>query len=94
MIKERFDNFLSEGVDGKGKPVRTGCGYSENTRIQYLINTEVGAKTEKLSRDITKMVDASVDRYVRDKIAKILSQQVINNIDLDGLISQAKTGPA
>lgn len=75
MLAEKFDEFITQKVDGKGQPV-TGCGYGDDgTRIDHLIEKKVSAYKESFDKKIVSASEA-----IADKIKKQITEQTNNEI--------------
>jgi uncharacterized protein YjbJ (UPF0337 family) len=57
MLKEKFDNFINQPVDGKGSPLKGKCSYGEDiSRLEFMIKKNLRGFEEKLNTKIKRIV--------------------------------------
>lgn len=82
MFKQKMDNFLTEKVDDSGK---TGRYDSNQTRIDYLVNKNIGYKMERAVEDSAKEVSKKIQEYVNKTLKEQIGEEVSKVIGLDNI---------
>lgn len=88
MLKEKFDSFMSQSVDSKGKPT-TGCNYKENDRLSFLISNIVNKQKDAFNKQIEKAADGVVTnlkQFLTEKtnqeVQKAVAEKIFDKIKL------------
>lgn len=70
LLKSKFDEFMTQSVDSKGKPT-TSCSYGKSrTRVEYLIDESIRAFSHTMSKDIS----AEMDKKLEEKKALFMAE--------------------
>lgn len=90
MLKEKFDNFLSERVTDNGEVAkeRNGCHSSSKPRIEYLVK-KIVPSTATLQTEITKAASKEIDARLvsaTKSAAEAVVSSLMSKIDLEAAI--------
>lgn len=89
MFKQKMDNFLTEKVDNNGK---TGGYNSNQTRIDYLVNKNIGYSMESKVADAARQVSKKIEEYVNKTLKEQIGEEVSKVIGLDNITSKINGG--
>lgn len=85
MLKERFDNFLTESVDENGRTTDR-CNYRDSTtRVDYLIDARIKKQTEAFVNTVSREVDNKIKAALTAEVKKQLSDNLLSKIDIKAL---------
>ncbi len=90
MLKEKFDEYITQRVSKKGEP-ENSCSYSRDnfTRISYLLDNKVSAFEDKCTKDIADAANSVVKRIERkmketfnDSLKEKVAEQIFSKIEI------------
>jgi hypothetical protein len=82
MFKQKMDNFLTEKVNDSGK----AGGYdAKQTRIDYLVNKNIGFSMERKINEASKQVSQKIEEYVNKTLKEQIGEEVSKVIGLDNI---------
>ncbi len=82
MIKNRFDNYLTEEVDSKDGKKWQSNGYGQGmrqTRFEYILGKAFGSELEKKMADLKKKVEKDTETAISamfEKMTEVLEERV------------------
>lgn len=93
MLKEKFDNFLTESVDEHGKKHEGsgGCYGKQQPRISWLLDERVMKRAEAITKEIVKQVDAKITNTLQAALKEQLGEKLMEKIDIAHMIKTVKT---
>lgn len=81
MLKDRFDKFMTERVDDKGRVAKEGCSYNgEDTRIRHIVDKAAVAQIDKFTRTVSRTVEKQLRELLSKSLEENLSGTVFKNI--------------
>lgn len=85
LVKEKFDNFLTEKVDKDG---RAG-GYNANMkRIDYLIDVQIKGFAKTFSDETVTKVRKEVEVQLNDSLKKKIGGEITQLLKIDKMLEQ------
>ena len=88
LLEAKFDNFLTQQVDGYGKAIE-GCRTSgDNSRIAFMLDKRIQDKAESLTKSIALEVDKKIKVTLEKAVREKLSSTLLGKIDVDGIIKK------
>ncbi|MBB3700070.1 hypothetical protein KMW28_27025 [Flammeovirga yaeyamensis] len=82
MIKEKFDNFLTEQVDGNGKPA-TNYSSNRQTRVHYIIDRQLKQFSDKFTKETVEKVSEELKKYTSDAMKHAMGQEMMDLLKID-----------
>ena len=96
LLKEKFDNFLVEPVDSKGKALgKNKCGYNEKPRIEYLVAKNIDDKVHEICVKIEKDITSRFAEKMKEaeKTLRLNTvEKYMNKLDFEAGLSSKKGG--
>lgn len=83
VIKEKFDNYLTQKVDEKGKVSSYGNQY---TRITYFIDKQLKEFSDKFTTDAVKQVSDEIKHHVKSGLTQKLGSELMKVLKVEKLI--------
>ena len=84
IVKEKFDNFLTERVDEQG---RTYGGYGKNMpRIEYVIDSKLKEFAEKFTTEAVKRVSAEIQTHVKEGLTQKLGGELMKVLKVNEML--------
>lgn len=91
LIKERFDNFLTQTVDEKGNSCeRNGYG-AKFQRLEFIIDKQLKDFAKKFTDDAVKTVSEEIKQHVKDGLTTKLGAELMNVLKVNEML-QLPTG--
>lgn len=88
MLKEKFDTFILEPVDERGRAKKDTYG-TAYTRIDWMINNRIKSESEEFTKKVIKEVDLKIKKVVESNLKEKISDSVLSKIGLDSILKQA-----
>ncbi len=89
IIKERFDNFMTQKVDDKGKN-HDGYG-AKFARIEYIIDKQLKDFADKFTTDAVKSVSEEIKTHVKDGLTQKLGAELMNVLKVNKMLELDKS---
>lgn len=83
IIKKRFDRFMTEEVDERGRASGYGCSL---TRMEYFIETQLKNHTEKFTKDTIKRVTEELEKQLEKDLKNAIGDTIVKKIGLKNLL--------
>lgn len=84
IIKERFDNFLTESVNEKGDK-HTGYG-TRFTRINFIITKQLQDFADKFTTDAVKQVSSEIKLHVQNGLTNKLGAELMKVLKVEQML--------
>ncbi len=85
VIKERFDNFMTQTVNNEGK---TYDGYGEkHTRLTYIIDNQLKEFANKFTTDAVKQVSDEIKQHVKDGLTTKLGAELMSVLKVNEMLA-------
>lgn len=85
LIKERFDNFMTEKVDDQGRS--TTSAYGKNyPRLEFIINKQLKDFAEKFTTDAVKQVSTEIKQHVKDGLTTKLGAELMSVLKVNEML--------
>lgn len=85
IIKEKFDNFMTQKVDDRGNTDNSSYG-SKTTRLSYIIDKQLKDFAEKFTTDAVKQVSAEIKEHVKEGLTTKLGAELMNVLKVDKML--------
>ena len=89
LIKSKFDNFLTQSVDDKGRTDNSRYG-NKYTRIEYMIDKQLKDFADKFTKETVEKVSAEIKNHVKDGLTTKLGAELMNVLKVDKMLKIAK----
>lgn len=87
MIKDRFDKFMLERVDGYGE--RTNSAYGEyGTRMDHIIKKQLDKIAKEFTEKAVKEVAEKIKVTLNDSLKEKLGERLINVMEIDKVLAK------
>ncbi len=84
LIKERFDNFMTQMVDERGN---TAEGYgAKYKRINYIIDEQLRSFANKFTTDAVKTVSEEIKQHVKDGLTNKLGTELMKVLKVNEML--------
>ena len=85
LIKERFDNFMTQTVDEKGNTYDGGYG-SKYKRIEFIIDQQLKTFANKFTTDAVKTVSEEIKLHVKEGLTTKLGSELMKVLKVDKML--------
>lgn len=85
LIKERFDNFMTQTVDDKGNAYDGNYG-TKYKRIYYIIDKQLKEFANKFTDDAVKTVSAEIKEHVKDGLTNKLGSELMKVLKVNDML--------
>jgi len=87
LIKDKFDNFMTETVDSSGRP---STSYSKKgKRIDWLIDQRIAEHSKEFTKDAVETIEKSLKKYFSEEMKRQVSDVILKNTGLQKMIEQS-----
>lgn len=84
LIKERFDNFMTQMVDERGNTADTyGAKYK---RINYIIDEQLKSFANKFTTEAVKTVSEEIKQHVKDGLTNKLGTELMKILKVNEML--------
>lgn len=84
IIKERFDNFMTQKVDDQG---RAATGYSaKHERIKFIIDNQLNDFAKKFTDEAVKKVSGEIKLHVADGLTAKLGAELMKVLKVNEML--------
>lgn len=80
LLKEKFDNFMFEKVDDRGKP----CTYGGQTRIDYMLEQRFKDDVEFIASKVIDEVQRKINKAIKEQLSIKISDRLLNQLNILG----------
>lgn len=84
VIKERFDNFMTEKVGKDGKPA--GSYGDKYTRLVFIIDKQLKDFADKFTTDAVKQVSEEIKSHVKEGLTNKLGNELMEVLKVNEMI--------
>ena len=82
MMKQEFDNFLSQKVDKDGKPT-TSCSYGDSyTRLTWLTDKRIAEAAKTFMKQVGDQVEATLKKEMDAEAKARVSKLIMDKLDI------------
>ena len=86
LIKERFDNFMTQSVDDKGN-IYTGSSYgSKSPRIDFIISNQLKKFADEFTTDAVKTVSEEIKNHVKEGLTTKLGAELMSVLKVNEML--------
>jgi ribosome-associated toxin RatA of RatAB toxin-antitoxin module len=85
LIKERFDNFMTQMVDEKGNTSESNYG-SKYKRINFIIDEQLKSFANKFTTDAVKTVSDEIKQHVKDGLTTKLGAELMKVLKVNEML--------
>lgn len=89
LIKERFDNFMTQKVDDNGKLTKSTYG-TTHRRIDWVVNYQLKKFADKFTTDAVKQVSAEIKMHVKEGLTNKLGAELMHVLKVDKMLELKK----
>lgn len=86
IIKERFDNFMTQTVDEKGNTY-TGSYGTKTTRLIFIIDKQLNDFANKFTTDAVQKVSAEIREHVKEGLTTKLGNELMKVLKVNEMLS-------
>ena len=80
LLKEKFDNFMFEKVDDRGKP----SAYGRQTRIDYMLEQRFKDDVEFIASKVIDEVQRKINKAIKEQLSIKISDRLLNQLNILG----------
>lgn len=80
LLKEKFDNFMFEKVDDRGKP----SAYGEQMRIDYMLEQRFKGDVEFIASKAIDEVQRKINKAIKEQLSIKISDRLLNQFNILG----------
>lgn len=85
IIKERFDNFMTQKVDNEGKTSSSSYN-STASRVEFIIDKQLKDFANKFTTDAVKSVSEEIKQHVKDGLTTKLGAELMNVLKVNEML--------
>jgi len=85
LIKERFDNFMTQTVDEKGKSYDGTYG-SKHQRLTFIIDKQLHDFADKFTTDAVKTVSDEIKTHVKEGLTNKLGAELMKVLKVNQML--------
>lgn len=89
LIKERFDNFMTQMVDESGKTTDSSYG-TRSRRIDFVVDNQLKKFADKFTTDTVKRVSEEIRLHVADGLQTKLGSELMKVLKVDKMLEISK----
>lgn len=89
LIKERFDNFMTEKVDDNGKTTKSSYGRTSR-RIDFIINKRLKDFADNFTKDAVSQVQKEIKLHVEQGLKEHMGNKMMEVLDIPKLLKLAE----
>ena len=86
VIKNRFDNFLTQKVDEDGKIASNNSYGKTYQRLEYVIDKQLKSFAEKFTTDAVKKVSAEIQEHVQSGLTQKLGAELMKVLKVEKML--------
>jgi hypothetical protein len=86
VIKNRFDNFMTQTVDKNGK-ASTSPYDTKSQRIEFIIDKQLKTFADKFTTDAVKRVSEEIQQHVKDGLTTKLGSELMKVLKVEEMLS-------
>lgn len=85
IIKERFDNFMTQSVDSKGQTDNSSYG-TKYKRVEFIIDQQLKTFADKFTTDAVQKVSAEIKLHVQEGLTNKLGTELMKVLKVDKML--------
>lgn len=85
LIKFRFDKFLTQTVDEKGKAYDGSYG-KKYQRLEFIINKQLKTFADQFTTDAVKQVSEEIQKHVKDGLTNKLGSELMKVLKVEQML--------
>lgn len=85
LIKERFDNFMTQKVDSEGRTTTSSYGTSYQ-RLEFIIDKQLKDFAHKFTTDAVKQVSEEIKQHVKDGLTTKLGAELMSVLKVNEML--------
>lgn len=86
LIKERFDNFMTDFVDKDGKTTRRDSYGDKYQRINFIIDKQLKDFANQFTTEAVKKVSEEIKLHVKDGLTTKLGSELMNVLKVNEML--------
>jgi len=89
VIKERFDNFMTQRVDNEGRATESTYGTTYQ-RLVYIVDKQLKGMADKFTTDAVKQVSEEIKTHVTNGLTNKLGAELMKILKVDQILQLKK----
>ena len=86
LIKERFDNFMTQTVDDKGITDSSTYGRNKTTRLVHIVDKQLTEFADKFTADAVSQVSAEIKEHVKEGLTSKLGNELMKVLKVEKML--------
>lgn len=85
LIKEKFDNFMTDSVDESGNATNSSYG-KKYGRINYIVDKQLKEYADQFTTEAVEKVSTEIRSHVKEGLTKKLGNELMNVLKVDKML--------
>lgn len=85
IVKEKFDNFMTQTVDDQGRSTESSYG-NKHKRLTFIISKQLQDFADKFTTDAVKQVSSEIQLHVKDGLTTKLGKELMSVLKVEKML--------